>query len=79
MTAFERISPIMDANHIFGECVEDSEVMCAIEIAWGDWKHEHLCLEWAVKEVYPNVQHSSAVTEEDGSDCYSAVHYFIFV
>lgn len=78
MSPYEKVKQIMDKCHIFGECVAESNSMVAIEIHWGDWKHEHLCLELSVQEEYPGVIHSSYVTEEDGSDCYSAVHYFIF-
>ena len=38
-------------------------ILC-IDISWGDWKHDHARLKW--------------VTEENGSDCYSATHYFAF-
>lgn len=46
-----------------------------IHIDWGDWKHEHL---WArdLMSYLGYVEIGSKVTEEDGSDCYSADHYF---
>ena len=50
-------------------------------IEWGDWKHQHLCSEWTMEEVlksmgFKNNQFvfKTNVTEEDGSDCYSAIH-----
>ena len=46
------------------------------EINWGDWKHEHLRLKWLMEEI-GCVRISSEVTEEDGSDTYSAIHRFI--
>lgn len=48
----------------------------------GDWKHDHLFSEYVVKEVlseYPDIRiirSTSAVTEEDGSDWYTAIHTF---
>lgn len=47
-----------------------------IEICWGDWKHEHLRVKLLMKEIGCNFI-SSITTEEDGSDCYSAIHRFI--
>lgn len=49
-------------------------------IDWGDWKHDHLRYEWLMEEWarengYLVVSNSEAVTEEDGSDCYSALHH----
>ena len=46
------------------------------EISWGDWKHEHLRLKWLMEEI-GCVRIGSEVTEEDGSDTYSAIHRFI--
>lgn len=49
-----------------------------IEINWGDWKHDHLHLKWLMEEHFSNKLEyvGEKVTEEDGSDCYSAIHYF---
>ena len=47
-----------------------------IEISWGDWKHDHLRLKWLMDKIgCPCV--NTIVTEENGSDCYSAIHRFI--
>ena len=47
-----------------------------VSIEWGDWRHSH---GWAkdLMSYLGYVQIGSEVTEEDGSDCYSADHYFI--
>ena len=47
-----------------------------IDISWGDWKHDHLRAKWVVEDVLNiNVRRwDETVTEEDGSDCYSATH-----
>ena len=46
------------------------------EIHWGDWKHEHLRLKWLMEQI-GCVRVSCEVTEENGSDCYSAIHRYI--
>jgi len=51
------------------------------EIAWGDWKHDHLYSKKLVEEFFGgsgSVAINSEVTEEDGSDTYSAKYDIIF-
>lgn len=66
-----------------GMCVEASAPnTLTCEIRWGDWKHDHLRLDWLMREFLERKGVrvrcvDSDVTEEDGSDCYSATHYFI--
>ena len=77
----KKIYELMDENNIRGEVVDYSEQkkMLAVEIIWGDWKHEHARLDWLVGENIPNLRSIHTVTtEEDGSDCYSAIHYYYF-
>lgn len=47
-----------------------------VNIDWGDWKHSHL---WArdLMQYLGYVQVGEVVTEEDGSDCYSAEHTYV--
>ena len=52
------------------------------EISWGDWKHEHLRLNWMMTEFCNQnglccAMHREQLTEEDGSDTYSAIHEFV--
>ncbi len=48
-------------------------------IEWGDWKHDHLYSEDLAKEFFKeDLSISEDVTEEDGSDTYSATHEFSF-
>lgn len=55
-----------------------------IDIIWGDWKHNHLCTKWIIDEVLKAMGYAGKytitedVTEEDGSDCYSATHVIRF-
>jgi len=47
-----------------------------VSISWGDWKHDHgFCNRLLSYIGYSFVKEE--VTEEDGSDCYSADHYFV--
>ena len=71
----DKILKIMQLAKLYSEIWEENDKVFA-EIPWGDWKHEHLfcdCLMEALgyKKKYVNV------TEEDGSDCYSAIHCYV--
>jgi hypothetical protein len=75
----KKIYDLMKENKLFGEIVDERENMIAIEISWGDWKHEHLRLDWMMQDNFDNIQSiHNVTTEEDGSDCYSAIHYYYF-
>jgi hypothetical protein len=51
-----------------------------VSIHWGDWKHEHLFLDFLVREFFEkkglDVKVDVEETETDGSDTYSADHYY---
>lgn len=47
-----------------------------VDIHWGDWKHDHLRAKWIMEEKGA-ICLGDVVTEENGSDCYSAVHHFV--
>ena len=81
----EIIEKLASENHISCEVYDESSRfgsgarVVAVEICWGDWKHDHLRLKWLVRERFPEMRGvESFVTEEDGSDCYSAIHRFYF-
>lgn len=47
-----------------------------VDVQWGDWKHDH----WAIKDTLEEMGFNflkTDVTEDDGSDTYSAIHYFM--
>lgn len=76
-----KIYELMTENHIMGEMVDYNEQtkMVAVEVIWGDWKHEHGRLDYLMKKNFPSLRSIHTVTtEEDGSDCYSAIHYYYF-
>ena len=57
-----------------------SDSLIHMEITWGDWKHEHLRLQWFIKENFPELAYiGTNVTEDDGSDTYSARHNFLII
>lgn len=49
-----------------------------ISVTWGDWKHDHAAIDQIAKEATHPIKIEEVVTEEDGSDCYSADHYFYY-
>lgn len=72
-----RLNKCFEENGIFAEVYQYGElpVVCA-EITWGDWKHDHLRADWLAEEN-GFAKMKVEVTEEDGSDTYSATHYYI--
>ena len=72
-----RIHHFLNDNGVYADvCKVSNTSAFAVCIEWGDWKHEHL---WArdLMSYLGYVEIGSRVTEEDGSDCYSAEHYFV--
>ena len=73
----EKIQKVLDDNDLFGSVYNHKDLpIIYVEINWGDWKHDHLrtkCLLESIGCVYAGED----VTEEDGSDCYSAIHTYI--
>lgn len=47
-----------------------------IYVEWGDWKHDHIYLR-NIMQKHGFHLISEEVTEEDGSDAYSATHIYI--
>lgn len=52
--------------------------LVVVSISWGDWKHDHLRADYIVEHDLGGYLFGSVVTEEDGSDCYSADRYYKF-
>ena len=70
-----RISQFLNDNGVDGE-VSSSNNKVYVYISWGDWKHDHAwCQELMRYLGYKRV--SFDVTDEDGSDCFSAEHTYI--
>lgn len=45
-------------------------------VNWGDWKHDHIAIDHIAEQATHPIEISSNVTEEDGSDTYSAEHSY---
>ena len=71
----EQIYHYLQDNGIYGEVYTNSEGEVEVEIDWGDWKHDH---GWCATLMgyLGYVQDDVVVTEDNGSDCYSARHYY---
>lgn len=71
----EQLHKYLYDNDVYAEVYTNSAGEVEVDIEWGDWKHEH---GWCVTLMgyLGYVQDDEQVTEEDGSDCYSARHYF---
>ena len=51
--------------------------LIAVQISWGDWKHEHGRCDYLLRRDFGLFKMKEKVTEEDGSDCYSSIHYYL--
>lgn len=72
----QKLTEYLNDNGIHAEVIETSSTEITVIINWGDWKHEH---QWADKlmEYLDYHEESIEITEENGSDCYSAKHNYI--
>ena len=55
--------------------IYETEDGFVISVEWGDWKHDHRYLEYLMREL-DYILVDKKITNEDGSDCYSADHYY---
>ena len=71
----EVIFNFLNDNEVYTDVYAIDENSVQVHIEWGDWKHEH---GWcSVLMGYLGWEEGDCiVTEEDGSDCYSADHYY---
>ena len=72
----DTIRSFLNDNGVWADvyCQTDDNVV--VNIDWGDWKHDHAwCQELMGYLGYKRV--SFDVTDEDGSDCFSAEHTYI--
>ena len=67
-----------NGEHFTVDVTTDGRLL--IDISWGDWKHDHLRVDFLVSDFFNNkglfVNSEKVTTEEDGSDTYSAEHYY---
>lgn len=68
------VSSYLSDNEVYAEVQKDRDEVI-VSISWGDWKHEHGWCEDLMSYIgYTQIDVEE--TEENGSDCYSADHYF---
>ena len=74
----KKIETVLDKD-VWVESVYQYEDLPVIAVdVRGDWKHDHLRCDWLIEENVSEVtKFNTKVTEEDGSDYYSATHYYI--
>lgn len=51
-----------------------------IDVDWGDWKHDHIYIDNLVQKFFDEkgikIETGKSVTAENGTDAYSATHYY---
>lgn len=74
----EKVEKLLNDNNMRGEINQFGNISAfTVHIDWGDWKHEHLRAKYLIESNNLGIFVKSETTEEDGSDCYSATHYFV--
>lgn len=73
----DKIYKYLKDNRLWNDDIDQpNKNTLVIGVSWGDWKHDHIYLNHLMSYLdYICVK--EIVTEENGSDCYSANHYFI--
>ena len=72
----KKVEKLMEENGLYGDVYGDDVLIC-IDVEWGDWKHEHMRLDLMIADNFDIKFRAVEVTEEDGSDCYSATHKYV--
>ena len=72
----KHIMEYLESNQLYPSDVFVADDRVMVDISWGDWKHDHLRCDDLMEDLgYALVEEE--VTEEDGSDCYSAIRHYI--
>ena len=78
MEELERIEKYLNDHDIYPEYIDKdvlNKKLVYVQINWGDWKHEHLYCSYLMNEL-GYIDCGEETTEENSSDCYSALHYY---
>ena len=73
MTAQE-LNQYLQSKDLYYDIYETDDGF-VISVEWGDWKHDHKYLEYLMGEL-DYILVNEKITNADGSDCYSADHYY---
>ena len=75
-----RIEKFLSDNGFYFENICEEDIvgvpLYRISVSWGDWKHDHGWLD-SLMNYLGYEAFNEIVTEENGSDCYSADHIFV--
>lgn len=71
----QQIQKLLDEREISGD-VYDRNGGVAVEINYGDWKHDHSRCDYIMQQNGYRLT-DEIVTREDGSDCYDSIHYYV--
>ena len=71
----QQLQKYLNDNDLYWSGLSESDDTFIITIEWGDWEHDHLYLQHLMGKVNLPLK-SYIITEENGSDCYSAEYEF---
>ena len=75
MTIDDEIKKIFKENDCYYEW-DSYDGKVELHVEYGDWKHDHIFIDHVMRE-HGFFLTDEVVTEEDGSDTYSSIHYYI--
>ena len=75
LPAREMVYKYLSDNGLYNDNISGEDATICVSISWGDWKHDHGYLRCLMSYI-GYTEGDEIVTEENGSDCYSSVHYF---
>ena len=75
-TIVEQVQQLFEKMNCPYEIWEQDGNIC-ISIYWGDWKHDHENADYVMETAFGYRSADETVTEENGSDTYSAVHTYV--
>jgi len=73
-----KVQQILKEKELYFEVSLVRADIIAVNVEWGDWKHDHAYLNYIMRENGFQLL-TENVTETDGSDCYSALHIYSIV
>jgi hypothetical protein len=66
---------LRDNDADFDSIYFENNGVVSVSVEWGDWKHSHGFLDFLMSQLGFTL-FKERVTEEDGSDTYSSIHYY---
>lgn len=74
----EYLNELFEKNELHYDYNITSDKTCDVTIYWGDWKHDHLCLD-NIMRLWGFELTEEETLETDGSDAYSSIHTFEYM